>query len=126
MYIHEEKDGFYSIEFFRDVVSDAENLLESTNLQKGFRPVHRENLDLPANQNVWSFSGPCKKGQNDIMSWQLFKNLKEANNALVYIRFVEHLMQILQVQWSSPSIQSLLRYPRRQARMPSKAALTAM
>ena len=43
----------YTIEFFRDVVfTDANNLLESRNLQKRFFQARfaRENLDLPANQ----------------------------------------------------------------------------
>ena len=47
----------YSIEFFRDVFfTDANNLLESTNPTETFFSARfdRENLDLPANQNVWT------------------------------------------------------------------------
>ena len=85
----------YTIEFFRDVVfTDANNLLESRNLQKRFFQARfaRENLDLPANQMCGPSLDLARKAK--MISWagNFFKNLQEAHSALVHIRFVEHLM----------------------------------
>ena len=67
IYIHEEKDGFYSIQFF-EMWYQTLNLLESRNLQKRFRPLHDENHDLPAKHSCVTSLDLARTAKNDIMS----------------------------------------------------------
>lgn len=123
VYIYEEKDGFYSIELFQDVVSFTLKICWSLGIYRNvffgpFRPWESWSSGKPKCVDL------ARKAK--MISWagNFFKNLKEANSALVYIRFVEHLMLAFSRLKIPPFI--MLRYPRRQARMAWRAAETAL